>query len=116
LNGTLDGRKAQGVPPVRVVLGGEWDTPFLPGLAVNGRVTYTDSQYVNNIGTVTIPDWTRIDLGARYTFIQGWNGKPLTVRANVENVFDEDYWVSGNNASIALSQPRTYMLSTTVDF
>jgi iron complex outermembrane receptor protein len=116
LNGTLDGRKAQGVPPVRVVLGGEWDTPFLPGLAVNGRVTYTDSQYVNNVGSVIIPEWTRIDLGARYTFMQGWNGKPLTVRANVENVFDEDYWVSGNNGSIALSQPRTYMLSSTVDF
>jgi iron complex outermembrane receptor protein len=115
-NGTWDGRRAQGVPPWRVVLGGEWDMPFMPGMSVNGRVIYTDKQYINNTGNVTIPDWTRVDVGARYTFMQGWNGKPLTVRANIENVFDEDYWVTGNNASIALSQPRTYMLSTTVDF
>lgn len=116
VNGTLDGRKAQGVPPIHVVIGGEWDLPHVPGLSVNGRYTYTDSQYVANTGALTIPDWTRVDLGARYTFVQGWNGKPLTVRANVENVFDDDYWVTANNGSVALSQPRTYMLSTTVDF
>lgn len=116
-NGTFDGKQAQGAPHVRVVLGSEWDTPFLPGFTLTGRVTYTDEQPVSNTSrTLVIPAWTRVDLGARYTFASPWNNKPIIVRFNVENVFNENYWVTGYNNLVMASQPRTYMLSTTFNF
>lgn len=116
-NGTFDGKQAQGAPAVRVVLGSEWDTPFLPGFTLTGRVTYTDEQPVSNVSrTLIIPDWTRVDLGARYTFASPWNNKPIIVRFNVENVFDKNYWVTGYNGFVMPSQPRTYMLSSTFTF
>lgn len=116
-NGTFDGKQAQGAPAVRVVLGSEWDAPFLPGFTLTGRVTYTDEQPVSNVSrTLIIPDWTRVDLGARYTFASPWNNKPIIVRFNVENVFDKNYWVTGYNGFVMPSQPRTYMLSSTFTF
>lgn len=116
-NGTFDGKQAQGAPAVRVVLGSEWDTPFLSGFTLSGRVTYTDEQPVSNVSrTLIIPDWTRVDLGARYTFASPWNNKPIIVRFNVENVFNKNYWVTGYNGFVMPSQPRTYMLSSTFNF
>lgn len=116
-SGALDGARAQGAPAVRVVLGSEWDTPFLRGFTLNGRVTYTDEQYVSNTNrALLIPEWTRLDLGARYTFASPWNNKPVVVRFNVENVLGANYWVTGNSGFVALSQPRTYMLSSTFNF
>ncbi len=44
--GVNDGWQAAGAPNVQVNLAGEWDTPFAPGLTLDGRVIYTSSQYV----------------------------------------------------------------------
>ena len=44
--GMNDGWQAAGAPNVQVNLAGEWDTPFAPGLTLDGRVIYTGSQYV----------------------------------------------------------------------
>ena len=116
-NGTFDGKQAQGAPYLRVVLGSELDVPFISGFTVTGRFTYTDDQPVSNVSrTLFIPEWTRVDLGARYTFASPWNNKPIIVRFNVENVFDKNYWVAGYNGFVMPSQPRTYMASTTFNF
>lgn len=85
LNNALNGNGAVGVPDVQLNLGGEWDNPFLPGLTHTGRVIYTSSQFANTANTQSIPDWTRVDIGTRYTFLRD-NGKPVTIRANIENV------------------------------
>lgn len=115
--GVRDGRRAQGAPAVRAILGAEWDTPFLRGLTISGRATWSDWQYASNTSdTLIIPSWTQVDLGARYTFDAPWNGKPVTIRFNVDNVFNKNYWVSGFNGMLALSEPRTYRLSTTFNF
>jgi iron complex outermembrane receptor protein len=116
-NGTNDGKKAQGVPEVNLNLGGEWDAPFLPGLSLNGRLIYTSSQFVNAANTLSIPDWTRLDLGARYT-LAGPGGKPVTLRFNVENVFNRTYWNASYTADgvVTVAAPRTYLLSASVDF
>ena len=73
---------------MNVNVGAEWDTWFVPGLTVTGRVIYTSGQFVNAANTLSIPEWTRLDLGARYTFTSPWNGKPIMVRFAVENVFN----------------------------
>jgi iron complex outermembrane receptor protein len=114
--GLTDGRTAIGVPAVTANIGAEWDTPFVRDLTLTGRVIYTSSQYVNVTNTLTLPEWTRVDLGARYTFISPWNGKPIVVRASVENVFNEAHWASAYSGVITLAAPRTYLLSTTFNF
>ncbi|MPZ39509.1 MAG: TonB-dependent siderophore receptor [Rhizobiales bacterium] len=116
--GANDGHKAQGVADVNVNLGAEWDTPFIPGLTLAGRVIYTSGVYVNAANTQSIPDWTRLDLGARYTFASPWNGKPITVRFAVENVANKSYWAGSytSDGVLTVGAPRTYLASTTFNF
>jgi iron complex outermembrane receptor protein len=114
--GTNDGKKAIGVPDVQLNLGAEWDTPFIDGLTLSGRVIHTSSQYASIDNTQKIPDWTRFDLGARYRY-ERENGKPITVRASVENVFDNNYWAAASSSfGLARGAPRTFLVSTTFDF
>ena len=115
-NTNTDGRTAIGVPAVTANIGAEWDTPFLRDLTLSGRVIYTSSQYVNVGNTLSLPEWTRVDIGARYTFKSPWNGKPIVIRANIENVANNAYWASAYSGVITLAAPRTYLLSTTFNF
>lgn len=115
--GTNDGHKAQGVADTNVNLGAEWDTPF-PGLTVTGRMIYTSDSYINAANTYKIPDWTRYDLGARYTFASPFNGKPMTLRFGVENVANKSYYASSYSGDgiVTTGAPRTFLVSTTVNF
>ena len=116
-NGLTDGKKAIGVPTVTANIGAEWDPFFVPGATLTARVIYTDEQYVDVNNLVKLPEWTRVDLGARYTFLSPWNGKPIVMRASVENVFNEAYWASAYATGvITLAAPRTYLVSTTFNF
>lgn len=113
--GNYDGKVAPGVPKFNLVLGGEWDTPFAHGLTLTARANHLTSQYYDNANTQSIPGWTRVDIGARYVF-QRPNGMPITVRADIENVFNTSYWQSAGGSQITAAQPRTYLLSTTFSF
>ena len=112
--GTFDGNTIPGVPEARIVLGGEWDIPFLRGLTLSGRVIHTRSQYVDNANTQSIPAWTRLDLGARYSI--DTETVPVTIRLNVENVFDRSYWETSDGYSASPGAPRTFLLSTAFSF
>lgn len=113
--GLQDGNHAAGVPPWAANLGLDWDVPGLPGLAVNGRVIYTSTQYVNNANSLELSSWTVLDLGARYATKLG--GKPVVFRASVDNVFDKNYWASvWSNNALNLGAPRTFRLSASIDF
>ena len=112
--GLNQGNRAPGVPDFMLNIGSEWDVSFVKGLTFTGRVIYTSSQYINNANTQSVPAWTRLDLGARYTFEVARQG--VTVRANVENVANAGYWTVANGTSLALSNPRTFLLSATLDF
>jgi iron complex outermembrane receptor protein len=114
----FSGKTAVGVPVVNLNLGGEWDLPFVPGLTLNGRVIYTGESFANELNTLVLPEWTRVDIGARYTFASPWSGKPIIIRANIENLFDAAYWTSYRTVSsaVSLGAPRTYLVSTTFNF
>jgi iron complex outermembrane receptor protein len=112
--GTFDGRVAPGVPDMQLNLGGEIDMPWLaPGLTLNGRVIYTSAQFYDQANTQSIPDWTRLDLGARYSFIA--NGTPLVARFNVLNVTGANYWASTGQGALHLGTPRTFLFSISAD-
>ena len=114
--GATDGNRAAGVPRFQYNLGAEWDVPGLEGAAVSARLLRTGGEYVNAANTLSIPAWTRVDLGARYGFKA--DDKYITLRANVENVASKAYWASASTANNYLTQgePRTLKLSATVDF
>lgn len=116
--GTFDGKTAIGVPEFQANLNVEYDLPVAPGLTLDGRVVHTGSQYVNAANTVSLDAWTRLDLGARYSL--DVSGKPVTLRARVENVTDENDWLSAGGYPganyLVLGAPRTFIVSASVDF
>lgn len=107
------GNDAAGVPELTASAGLEWDTPWLKGLTLNGRVIYTSSSYLTTANTVQFPDWTRVDLGLRYE--TAVYDRPVTFRFNVENVFDRRYWLTTGNF-VTVASPRTFVGSATVQF
>lgn len=111
---TTDGKTAPGVPEVQFNLYGEYDLPFLPGLTATGRVIYTSSQFYDQLNQQKIPAWTRFDLGARYTW-EREPGKPVTLRATVENLLDKGYWESAASG-LSAGAPRTFKVSASFDF
>lgn len=115
---SLVGKKAIGVPEYQLNLGADADVPGVRGLAVNARVLRTASQYANADNTMSIPAWTRLDLGARY--ITQIGEQAVTFRARIDNVTNEAYWASvgGYPDSNYLVQgaPRTLTVSATIDF
>ncbi|TXN19666.1 TonB-dependent siderophore receptor [Methylobacterium sp. WL9] len=115
--GQFDGKAAPGVPDTALNLYGEYDLPpwLAPGLTVTGRAIYTSSMFYNQANTQSVPDWTRFDAGLRYVF-EGANGKPVVMRAVVENIFDDSYWASAARGFLAVGAPRTVIVSATVDF
>ena len=115
--GALDGNQALGVPEFTANANIEWDTPFFPGFTLTGRVLHTDKQYFDAANTLSIPSWTRFDLGARYVFAAG--DTPVTLRFNVDNVADKNYWASAFGSfggQLVMGLPRTFKASITADF
>lgn len=121
---SLDGNQVIGVAEWQATIGAEWQVPFMDGLALDARTIYTSSMYVDSENELEVPSWTRVDAGARYTF--DVQGKALTLRARVHNVFDRDYWASAGgyasprgdtaNGYLVLGAPRTVTLSASMDF
>lgn len=116
--GTLDGKRPIGTPELQGNLNVEWDVPQATGLTLEGRVVYTGEQPVNAANTVELSSWTRFDAGVRYA--ADIAGRPVTLRARIENLADEDQWVAvggypGANY-LTLGAPRTLRLSLSTDF
>lgn len=112
--GLTDGRKAPGVPNVQVTFAPEIDLPTVPGVTLTGRAIYTDGVFFDAANAQPVPGWTRFDLGARYkTKVQG---RPLTIRASVENVLNKNYWQVAGRSLLSLGAPRTYLMSASIDF
>jgi iron complex outermembrane receptor protein len=107
------GNDAAGVPDKTFSAGVEWDTPWLTGLSVNGRVVYTSGSYLTTANLLQFPDWTRVDVGGRYE--TNVYGRPVTFRANVENLFDERNWLTTGNF-VTVASPRTFVASASIFF
>lgn len=110
-NGTNDGKDVGAIPNSNFNLGLDWDTPWLQGLALNTRVTRTGAMWYSNDNTLRVPGWTRVDIGARYITQMGEG--VLTYRANIENLFDKNYWLM-QNGYVGTSAGRTLVLSVQV--
>ena len=111
--GLNEGNDAAGVPDLTASASLDWDTPWVPGLALNGRVIYTSGAYLTTANDQKFDSWTRVDIGARYRTAIG--GKQVVFRANIENLFDKDYWLT-EGTYVTVGAPRTAVLSASIDF
>ncbi|MES2878649.1 MAG: TonB-dependent siderophore receptor [Pseudomonadota bacterium] len=112
-----NGKVAVGAPDWQGNLGAEWDTPWLAGLTLSGRVLATSSQYLDSANTQQISGWSQFDAGARYT--TRLDGRKLVLRLNVANLFDRHYYsgsFSDTTPVATLGQARTVTVSATMDF
>ncbi|OYU90495.1 MAG: TonB-dependent siderophore receptor [Bradyrhizobiaceae bacterium PARB1] len=110
------GNDASGIPRTTVSASLDYDLPWMQGAAVTGRVIYSGESYLtnDNLPYQRFSDWTRLDLGARYT-TTALTGKPVTFRANIENVTGENYWITSGGFQ-TVGSPRTYIVSAAFDF
>jgi iron complex outermembrane recepter protein len=116
--GAMDGARPIGTPEIQGNVNVEWDVPQAAGLTLEGRMIYTGEQTADAASAVELDSWTRFDAGVRYA--ADISGRPVTFRARVENLADEDQWVAvggypGANY-LTLGAPRTLRLSISTDF
>lgn len=116
--GSNDGNPILGVPDFLANVGFEWDVPALESLTLDARAVYTSDQTLNATASVVLPSWTRIDVGARHSWLLG--DSRLTLRARIDNLTGRDYWASAGGFPganyLVLAAPRTFTVSVSVDF
>lgn len=116
-NAAHEGKQAIGVPRTQLNAGTEWDVG-VSGLTLTGRVLHTSSQYADAANTMSLPSWTRLDLGVRYLATVGEH--TVSLRARVDNATGRNYWASSGGYPganyLVLGAPRTFALTATVDF
>ncbi len=109
------GNRPVGVPTWMANVGAEWDLPWVSGLTLTSGVNFTGREYVNQANTQSVPGWTTVDFGTRYT--TSIHGKSTTFRAGLLNAFNRKYWSGvASFGTISLGAPRTLFASATVDF
>ncbi len=109
------GNTVFGVPEWTATLGFDYAIPFIDGLNVNARANYVGKQYMNNANSLELPDYTIVDLGARYKTKLG--GVNTTFLVNVDNVADKKYWEGMFNENyVVVGGARTYKAGVTFDF
>ena len=119
LDSDVEGNDAIGAPKLQANLGVDWMVPAVSGLALDARAIHTGSQYADIDNQQKLPSWTRFDAGVRYSLLLDGD-QQVTLRARVENLADKEYWATAGgypgDGSLLIGAPRTFILSSTLDF
>lgn len=87
-----------------------------PGLSAHANVRYTGTTRVYNFSStelaVSAKAYTLVDANVSYRTTLA--GKNVTYRAGINNIFNRNYWVGGED-SFWLGAPREFMLSAKLD-
>lgn len=118
-NTWLIGRPLHGTARFNGVASLDYRPGFLPGLGLRGLLRYQgEAAIYNNQAkdwTVYTPDVWLATIGADYTFEAG--GRDVTVRGQVQNLFDTRFWNSGTSTccySLSPGIPRIISLDLKV--
>ena len=116
--GLEEGNQPIGTPDLQANVNVEWDLAALQGVTLEARAMYTSSQYADTANTLELDSWTRFDIGARWSTELA--GRPFSLRARVDNVTDENDWISAGGfpgfGYLVLGAPRTFVVSASMDF
>jgi iron complex outermembrane receptor protein len=106
----LVGKAPTNVSEEMAKLYAEYDLPQVPGLTLTGGVYYCGPFYADSANTDKLPGVVVGDVGARYAMAV--YGTPVNLRLNVNNVADQNYWMSGS----FVGDPRTVVFSAQAKF
>ncbi|SNS89029.1 TonB-dependent receptor [Pseudomonas segetis] len=110
-NAASEGQKPTNVASQFAKLYNEYELSALPGVALTGGAYYTGKIYTDEANNHSLPSVTTFDAGMRYRTAVS-NDSNLTLRANVSNLADKEYWLS----SYYLGAPRTLTFSAQLEF
>ncbi|MFT3965288.1 MAG: TonB-dependent siderophore receptor [Sphingobium sp.] len=114
-NPALIGKKIAGTTEFQASGQVEYAVPYIAGLKLSGGVRYSGKAYGQAANSFVYPSVTIGDLGASYSFSSG--GQDYTLRANVQNITDERYWVpSASGTGLSAGAPRTFSVSAEIAF
>jgi iron complex outermembrane recepter protein len=114
---TIDGKRATNVPQFKSSTWLEYSVPQFEGLKVNGAWQFSGKKAFDKENRVFVPKYSVFNLGVAYTARAG--GGRLTLRANVDNVFDKFYWRDVTPALggyLLPGAPRVFKVSAQYDF
>ena len=100
---STEGKSPSSIPGASERVNLSWDVPYLRRLVLSCNLMQNGSAAFDATDRFRVPSWTRLDLGARYSFGEK---RPLTIRAEVENVADGRYWASAFSGGLTPSGPR----------
>ena len=106
----LEGNRPMEASEHMFKLYGEYNITAIPGLVINGGFSHTGSFYTSRSNTELLDSFTQVDIGARYNL--NLVNKDVTLRLNINNVTDEQYWLDRQ----LLSDRRTLAMSISVAF
>ncbi len=107
------GKTPQGVPENMARLYAEYDLPFVAGLTLNGGASYTGKIPWDAANTLYVDAVTVYDAGLRYQTKLA--GKDTTLRLNVANLSDKNYWTT-RSGILYPGAPRTLSVSASLAF
>ncbi len=88
-----------------------WRVPGIDGLAIDGGVNFRGERYANRENSATLPGYAVFQAGLRERF--SIEGKPVTMRARVTNLFNRFVWNANNAGLFTVNSPRAFTLTLT---
>jgi iron complex outermembrane receptor protein len=113
-----EGHQVVNVPRLRSAVYLDYRLPFATDLSLLGGWRYASSNIATPNGLTRVPAYHVFDAGLRY--ITQWSGHAVTLRLNVDNVFNHFYWrdtgSSGGDSYLFPGAPRLARLTLTYAF
>lgn len=110
-------KQLEGTARLTATVDADYQVPGIDGLALHSDLKwYGRTAIYNNTAqqtTVYAKGYAVVNAGAGYQTRIG--GRPVTLRAEVQNLFDRDYW-QGGYYEFAIGAPRTYAANVKIDF
>jgi iron complex outermembrane receptor protein len=111
---SVSGKDAKGTPSFSTSLQMEYKVLGIQGLTLTGGGRYVGETALNDDNSHMIDSYTLFDLGLRYQTQMGKQG--LTLRANLDNLSNEKYWMGSWGYSLTQGAPRTVRVSAEMSF
>jgi len=108
-----EGKSISSVPGATERVDLSWEVFHVKNLMLMCNLMQNGSAPFDDINSYRVPSWTTLALGARYAF---GREKPLAILAQVTNVSDSRFWISGFSGGLAPAGPRAVNLTISKTF
>lgn len=114
---SLDDKRVTNVPEFKSTVYADYAPQQVAGLHLNATWQYASSKAFSPDNAITVPGYHVVNLGTRYSTQIA--GTAITLRFNVDNVFDRLYWrdvTQSLGGYLFPGAPRIYKVSAQFDF